>query len=56
MAHMKAGRAVIEALRAEGIDHTFGVVGMATNSIVTEMHGRHSSYAITRGDSSESTS
>jgi len=40
MAHMKAGRAVIEALRAEDIDHTFGVVGMATNSIVTEMHGR----------------
>jgi len=37
---MKAGQAVIEALRAEGIDHTFGVVGMATNSIVTEMHGR----------------
>ena len=37
---MKAGRAVIEALRAEGIDHTFGVVGMASNSIVTEMHGR----------------
>ena len=37
---MKAGRAVIEALRAEGVDQTFGVVGMATNSIVTEMHGR----------------
>jgi thiamine pyrophosphate-dependent acetolactate synthase large subunit-like protein len=37
---MKAGQAVIEALRAEGIEFTFGVVGMATNSIVTEMHGR----------------
>lgn len=40
MAIMKAGLAVIEALRAEGIEYTFGVVGMATNSIVTEMHGR----------------
>src|ERR671924_2357123 len=37
---MDAGRAVIEAFRAEGIDHTFGVVGSTTNSIVTEMHGR----------------
>jgi thiamine pyrophosphate-dependent acetolactate synthase large subunit-like protein len=40
MASMPAGRAVIEALRAEGIDHTFGVVGTTTNSIVTEMAGR----------------
>jgi acetolactate synthase-1/2/3 large subunit/sulfoacetaldehyde acetyltransferase len=40
MAGMPAGRAVIEALRAEGIDHTFGVVGTTTNSIVTEMAGR----------------
>jgi len=40
MAEMKAGRAVIEALRAEGVDHTFGVVGSTTNTIVTEMHGR----------------
>ncbi|OGA79905.1 MAG: hypothetical protein A3G27_02005 [Betaproteobacteria bacterium RIFCSPLOWO2_12_FULL_66_14] len=40
MAHLTAGRAVIEALRAEGIEYAFGVVGMATNAIVTEMHGR----------------
>jgi acetolactate synthase-1/2/3 large subunit/sulfoacetaldehyde acetyltransferase len=37
---MKAGQAVIEALRAEGIEYTFGVVGTTTNSIVTEMYGR----------------
>src|SRR5438105_642540 len=40
MGRMKAGRAVIEALRAEGVDHTFGLVGSTTNSIVTEMYGR----------------
>src|SRR5439155_2440272 len=38
--HMKAGQAVLEALRAEGVEYTFGVVGSTTNSIVTEMHGR----------------
>ena len=37
---MKAGRAVIEALRAEGVEYTFGVVGSTTNTIVTEMYGR----------------
>ena len=37
---MNAGRAVIEALRAEGVEYTFGVVGSTTNSIVTEMYGR----------------
>ena len=37
---MKAGQAVIEALRAEGVEYTFGVVGTTTNSIVTEMYGR----------------
>jgi acetolactate synthase-1/2/3 large subunit/sulfoacetaldehyde acetyltransferase len=37
---MKAGQAVIEALRAEGIEYTFGVVGTTTNSIITEMYGR----------------
>jgi acetolactate synthase-1/2/3 large subunit/sulfoacetaldehyde acetyltransferase len=37
---MKAGVAVIEALRAEGIEYTFGIVGTTTNSIVTEMYGR----------------
>ena len=40
MDKMPAGRAVIEALRAEGIEYTFGVVGTTTNSIVTEMVGR----------------
>ena len=40
MASMKAGIAVIEALRAEGIEYTFGVVGTTTNSIVTELVGR----------------
>src|SRR5262245_16720988 len=40
MASMKAGIAVIEALRAEGIEYTFGIVGTTTNSIVTEMCGR----------------
>src|SRR5437870_3457039 len=38
---MKAGQAVLEALRAEGVEYTFGVVGSTTNSIVTEMHGRN---------------
>src|SRR5712664_4866056 len=37
---MKAGQAVIEALRAEGVEYTFGLVGTTTNSIVTEMYGR----------------
>jgi len=40
MPPMKAGQAVIEALRAEGVEYTFGVVGTTTNSIVTEMYGR----------------
>jgi acetolactate synthase-1/2/3 large subunit/sulfoacetaldehyde acetyltransferase len=40
MTQMKAGQAIIEALRAEGVEYTFGVVGSTTNSIVTEMYGR----------------
>src|SRR2546423_4326069 len=40
MAQMKAGQAVIEALRAEGVEYTFGVVGTTTNSIVTRRTGR----------------
>ena len=40
MAPMKAGRAVVEALRADGVEYTFGVLGSTTNSIVTEMYGR----------------
>lgn len=31
---------MIEALRAEGVEYTFGIVGTTTNSIVTEMYGR----------------
>lgn len=37
---MSAGRAIVETLRAEGIDHIFGLVGTTTNSIVTELYGR----------------
>lgn len=40
MPSMMAGQAVIEALRAEGVEYTFGIVGTTTNSIVTEMYGR----------------
>jgi acetolactate synthase-1/2/3 large subunit/sulfoacetaldehyde acetyltransferase len=40
MAKMKAGHALIEALRAEGVEYTFGIVGTTTNSIITEMYGR----------------
>ncbi len=40
MAQMKAGQAVVEAFRAEGVSHTFGLVGTTTNTIVTEMVGR----------------
>ncbi len=40
MAKMKAGQALIEALRAEGVEYTFGIVGTTTNSIVTELYGR----------------
>ena len=40
MAQMAAGRAIVEALKAEGVDHIFGVVGTTTNSIVTELYGR----------------
>ncbi|MCI0894198.1 MAG: thiamine pyrophosphate-binding protein, partial [Chloroflexi bacterium] len=40
MAQMPAGQAIIEALRAEGVEYVFGLVGTTTNSIVTEMYGR----------------
>ncbi|HWI13255.1 MAG TPA: thiamine pyrophosphate-binding protein, partial [Burkholderiales bacterium] len=40
MPEMTAGRAVLETLRAEGIDHIFGLVGTTTNSIITELYGR----------------
>jgi acetolactate synthase-1/2/3 large subunit/sulfoacetaldehyde acetyltransferase len=37
---MRAGEAVVETLRAEGVDHIFGIVGTTTNNIVTELYGR----------------
>ena len=44
MANMAAGRAIVEALRAEGVEYVFGLVGTTTNSIVTsivtELYGR----------------
>ena len=40
MAQMTAGRVIIEALRAEGVEYVFGLVGTTTNSIVTELYGR----------------
>lgn len=40
MPQMSAGRAIIEILRAEGIDHIFGLVGTTTNSIITELYDR----------------
>ena len=40
MENMKAGRAVIELLRAEEVDYIFGVTGLTTNSMVTETYGR----------------
>ena len=41
MARINAGLAIIEALRAEGVEYIFGVVGTTTNSIVTELYGRN---------------
>ena len=35
-----AGQAVIELLRAEGVEYVFGVTGLTTNSMVTQMYGR----------------
>mgnify|MGYP001196105963 CR=1 FL=1 len=40
MTQMPAGQAVIEALRAEGVEHIFGLVGHTINSIVTELYDR----------------
>ncbi len=40
MAQMAAGLAIVEALKAEGVDHIFGLVGTTTNSIITELYGR----------------
>src|SRR3970040_1803230 len=41
MARMKAGLAVIEALRAEGVEYTSGLVAPTTTTIITEMYGRN---------------
>ena len=40
MENMKAGRAVIELLRAEQVEYLFGVTGLTTNSMVPETYGR----------------
>ena len=40
MSEIAAGQAVIELLRAEGVEYVFGVTGLTTNSMVTQMHGR----------------
>ena len=40
MARIKAGEAVLEALRAEGVEYIFGICGTTTNNIVTELFGR----------------
>ena len=40
MPQMRAGQAIIESLRAEGVEYIFGLVGTTTNSIVTELADR----------------
>src|SRR3954469_15665601 len=40
MARIDAGRAIVEALRAEGVDTIFGLVGSTTNTIVCATYGR----------------
>ena len=40
MTMMRAGAAVLEALKAEGVEYIFGVCGSTTNNILTELHGR----------------
>ncbi len=40
MTQMNAGQGIIELLRAEGVEYTFGLVGLTTNAIITEMYGR----------------
>ncbi|MCH7606133.1 MAG: thiamine pyrophosphate-binding protein [Chloroflexi bacterium] len=41
MPQMRAGEAIIEGLRAEGVEYIFGLVGTTTNSILTELPGRN---------------
>jgi acetolactate synthase-1/2/3 large subunit/sulfoacetaldehyde acetyltransferase len=40
MAKLRAGVAVLEALKAEGVEYIFGVCGSTTNNIVTELYDR----------------
>lgn len=40
MPAMKGGAAVVEALRAEGVEYIFGICGSTTNNILTELYGR----------------
>jgi thiamine pyrophosphate-dependent acetolactate synthase large subunit-like protein len=40
MTMMRAGAAVLEALKAEGVEYIFGVCGSTTNNILTELYGR----------------
>ena len=40
MASMKAGLAVVEALRAEGIEHIFGVVGWTISSAIVKFRSK----------------
>jgi len=40
MSEIAAGQAVIELLRAEGVEYVFGVTGLTTNNMVTQMYGR----------------
>lgn len=40
MVHMRAGEAVVEALRAEGVAHAFGVVGSSYIEVLDALYGR----------------
>ena len=40
MPRMKVGRAIVETLALEGVEHVFGVVGSATLEIMDAMYGR----------------
>ncbi|MGZ8203461.1 MAG: thiamine pyrophosphate-binding protein, partial [Burkholderiales bacterium] len=40
MTTMRAGAAVLEALKAEGVEYIFGICGSTTNNILTELYDR----------------
>ena len=40
MVQMRAGEAVVEALRAEGVTHAFGVVGSSYIEVLDALYGR----------------